>query len=47
MYLYIKGTVQGEWGVMYLYIKGTVQGERGHDLYIKGTMQVRGHVFVH
>jgi hypothetical protein len=27
MYLYIKGTVQGEWGVMYLYIKGTVQWE--------------------
>ena len=27
MYLYIKGTVQGEWGVMYLYIKGNVQGE--------------------
>ena len=24
MYLYIKGTVQGEWGVMYLYIKGTL-----------------------
>jgi hypothetical protein len=29
MYLYFKGTVQGEWWVMYLYIKGTMQGEWG------------------
>jgi hypothetical protein len=40
MYLYIKGTLQEEWGVMYLYIKGNVQGEWGvMYLYIKGTMQ--------